>query len=69
MSEPEAKPRPKPRTRPDVAGLIAGTVIAGGAAIWILYDRDVVAAHELGLAIALVLVLSGILGLAASSRN
>jgi hypothetical protein len=69
------EPRPvasKPETRrrrPDIAGLIAGTLIAGGATIWILYDQDVVATHEIGLSIALVLVLSGILGLAASGRN
>jgi hypothetical protein len=69
------EPRPaasKPgtrRRRPDIAGLIAGTLIAGGATIWILYDQDVVATHEIGLSIALLLVLSGILGLAASGRN
>jgi hypothetical protein len=70
---PEPRPAaPKPETRqrrPDIAGLIAGTLIAGGATIWILYDQDVVATHEIGLSIALLLVLSGILGLAASGRN
>jgi hypothetical protein len=61
-------PRPK-RRRPDIAGLIAGTLIAGGATIWILYDQDVVGTHEIGLSIALLLVVSGVLGLAASGRN
>jgi hypothetical protein len=71
MPEPRpaaAKPQTR-RRRPDIAGLIAGTLIAGGATIWILYDQDVVTTHEIGLSIALVLVLSGILGLAASGRN
>ena len=61
-------PRRK-RRRPDIAGLIAGTLIAGGATIWILYDQKVVGTHEIGLSIALLLVVSGVLGLAASGRN
>ncbi|HZO70495.1 MAG: hypothetical protein ACRDP9_02660 [Kribbellaceae bacterium] len=55
--------------KPDVAGIIAGTALAGGAAIWILYDRQVVTSNNLGLSIALLLVLSGILGLAASGKS
>jgi hypothetical protein len=69
MSETRRKPDQKPRTRPDVAGLITGTVVAGGATIWLLADQDVIATSDLGLSVALLLVVSGILGLAASGRS
>ena len=59
----------RPRDRADTAGLIGGTLVAGGAAIFLLCDQDVVSAHYIGLSIALLLVLSGIVGLVGSSRN
>jgi sulfopyruvate decarboxylase TPP-binding subunit len=55
--------------KPDVAGIIAGTALAGGATIWMLHNQDVVASNDLGLSVALLLVLSGILGLAASGKS
>lgn len=53
----------------DIAGLIAGTMLAGGGTIWMLTDSDKIASNDLGVAIAILLVVSGILGLAASGRN
>lgn len=55
--------------RPDVVGVIAGTVLAGGAAVWLLNEYGVIESRQLGLAAALVLVVSGVLGLAASGRR
>jgi len=52
-----------------VVGVIAGTVLAGGAAVWILNEYGVIETDQLGLAAALVLVVSGVLGLAASGRR
>lgn len=58
-----------PRSRADIAGLIGGTLVAGGAGIYLLCDRDLMSAHHIGLSIALLLVLSGIIGLAGSAKN
>jgi hypothetical protein len=55
--------------KPDVVGVIGGTVLAGGATLWILHDNGVIETHQLGLAAAVVLVVSGVLGLAASGRH
>lgn len=57
------------RTRPDVAGIISGTMLTGAAAIWMLNQYDVVRTDDLGLTAALLLVLSGIIGLGASQRG
>jgi hypothetical protein len=57
------------KTKPDVPGIIAGTVLSGGATIWILNDNGVVQTDDLGLTAALLLVAAGIIGLAASQRG
>jgi hypothetical protein len=57
------------RTRPDVAGIISGTVLTGGAAIWMLNQYDAVQTDDVGLTAALLLVVSGIVGLVASNRG
>jgi hypothetical protein len=55
--------------KPDIAGIISGTVLAGGATIWLLNEFRVIQADDIGLTVALLLVLSGIVGLAASQRS
>lgn len=55
--------------KPDVPGIIAGTVLTGGATIWILNDNGVVQTDDVGLAAALLLVAAGIIGLGASHRS
>jgi hypothetical protein len=57
------------KIKPDVPGVIAGTVLTGSAAIWILNDNGVVRTDNLGLTAALLLVTAGIIGLAASHRG
>lgn len=57
------------KTKPDVPGIIAGTVLSGGATIWMLNDNGVVKTEDLGLTAALLLVAAGIIGLAASQRG
>lgn len=57
------------RARPDIAGIISGTVLAGGATIWLLNEYGIIQADDIGLTVALLLVLSGIVGLAASQRS
>ncbi|HEY3001488.1 MAG TPA: hypothetical protein VGJ44_03990 [Kribbellaceae bacterium] len=55
--------------QPDVTGIIAGTVLAGGATVWLLNEYGAIDTDQLGLAAALVLVVSGIVGLGASGRR
>lgn len=69
MSTPDVEETKQARRRADIAGLIGGTLVAGGAGIWLLCDNDVVSTHYIGLSIALLLVLSGVIGLVGSSRN
>ncbi|GAA0939893.1 MULTISPECIES: hypothetical protein [Kribbella] len=57
------------KIKPDVPGIIAGTVLTGGASIWILNDNGVVQTDDVGLTAALLLVAAGIIGLAASHRG
>jgi len=57
------------RTKADVPGIIAGTVLSGGATIWILNDNGIVQTDDLGLTAALLLVVAGVVGLAASQRG
>jgi filamentous hemagglutinin family protein len=57
------------KPKADVPGIIAGTVIAGGATIWILNDNGIVPTNDLGLSGALLLVAAGIVGLGASHRS
>ncbi|HEY0474092.1 MAG TPA: hypothetical protein VGD34_20625 [Kribbella sp.] len=57
------------KPKPDVPGIIAGTVITGGATIWILVDNGIVPANDLGVSAALLLVAAGIVGLGASHRS
>ena len=57
------------KIKPDVPGVIAGTILTGGATIWILNDNGVVQTDDVGLTAALLLVAAGIIGLAASHRG
>jgi len=57
------------KIKPDVPGIIAGTILTGGASIWILNDNGVVQTDDVGLTAALLLVTAGIIGLAASHRG
>jgi filamentous hemagglutinin family protein len=57
------------KIKPDVPGIIAGTILTGGATIWILNDNGVVQTDDVGLTAALLLVAAGIIGLAASHRG
>ncbi|TCM46738.1 hypothetical protein [Kribbella sp. VKM Ac-2568] len=57
------------RTKADVPGIIAGTVLSGSATIWILNDNGIVQTDDLGLTAALLLVVAGVVGLAASQRG
>jgi hypothetical protein len=59
----------KPKPKPDVAGIIGGTVLTGGAAIWMLNENGVLQTKDLGLTGALLLLAAGIIGLAASHRG
>ncbi|NIK62400.1 hypothetical protein [Kribbella shirazensis] len=57
------------KTTPDVPGVVAGTVLAGAATIWMLTDGGVLQPDDLGVTSALLLVTAGVLGLAASRRG
>jgi hypothetical protein len=57
------------KAKPDVPGIIAGTVLSGGATIWMLTDNGVLQTDDLGVTSALLLVAAGIVGLAASYRS
>jgi hypothetical protein len=57
------------KPKPDVPGIIAGTILSGAAAIWMLNDNGVLQTDDLGLTGALLLVTAGIIGLAASHRS
>ncbi|GAB3935323.1 hypothetical protein ACFCV3_38390 [Kribbella sp. NPDC056345] len=57
------------KPKPDVAGIIAGTVLTGGATIWMLNENGVLQTKDLGLTGALLLLAAGIIGLAASHRG
>jgi hypothetical protein len=57
------------KTKPDVPGVIAGTVLSGGATVWMLTDNGVLQTDDLGLTAALLLVAAGVIGLAASHRG
>jgi hypothetical protein len=59
----------KQKTKPDVPGIIAGTVLSGGATIWMLTDSGILQPDDLGVSSALLLVAAGIVGLAASQRS
>jgi hypothetical protein len=57
------------RTKRDVPGIIAGTVLTGGATIWMLNEYGVLRTGDVGVTCALLLVTAGIVGLGASQRN
>ncbi|MEV0801839.1 hypothetical protein E0H73_08525 [Kribbella pittospori] len=57
------------KTKPDVPGVIAGTILSGGATVWMLTDNGVLQTDDLGLTAALLLVAAGVIGLAASHRG
>ena len=57
------------QTKPDVPGIICGTLLTGGAATWMLNDAGVLSLEDLGVTAALLLVVAGIVGLAASQRS
>ena len=59
----------KQKPKPDVPGIIAGTVLTGGATIWMLTENGVLQTDDLGVTSALLLVAAGIVGLAASHRS
>jgi hypothetical protein len=63
------KQPPKRAAKPDVPGIIAGTVLTGGATIWMLTENGVLQTDDLGVTSALLLVAAGIIGLAASYRS
>lgn len=54
------------KTKRDVPGVIAGTVLAGAATIWMLNEYGVVQTDDLGLTGAVLLVVAGVVGLGAS---
>lgn len=66
MRQAENRPR---KAKTDVPGVIAGTVLAGGATIWMLTDQGLLQTEDLGLSTALLLVAAGIIGLGASHRD
>lgn len=57
------------KVKADVPGVIAGTILSGGATVWILNDNGIVQTDDVGLTAALLLVAAGIIGLAASHRG
>jgi hypothetical protein len=57
------------KVKPDVPGIIAGTVLTGAATIWLLNDNGILQTDDLGTTSALLLVIAGIIGLAASHRS
>ncbi|GAB2674991.1 hypothetical protein [Kribbella swartbergensis] len=59
----------KQQSKPDVPGIIAGTVLTGGATIWMLTENGVLQPDDLGVSSALLLVAAGIVGLAATHRS
>jgi hypothetical protein len=59
----------KQQSKPDVPGIIAGTVLTGGATIWMLTDNGILQPDDLGVTSALLLVAAGIVGLAATHRS
>ncbi|ADB30339.1 hypothetical protein Kfla_1236 [Kribbella flavida DSM 17836] len=57
------------KPKADVPGVIAGTVVSGAATIYLLNDQGVVRTEDLGLTAAVLLVVAGSIGLAASRRS
>jgi hypothetical protein len=55
--------------KPDIPGIICGTLLTGGAAAWMLNDAGLLSLDDLGVTAALLLVVAGIVGLAASQKN
>jgi hypothetical protein len=67
MKQPHKQPRK--RAKPDVPGVVAGTILTGGATVWMLNENGVLQTDDLGVTCALLLVAAGLLGLAASHRG
>ncbi|GAA0596642.1 hypothetical protein HPO96_30160 [Kribbella sandramycini] len=57
------------KPKPDISGIIAGTVLSGGATIWFLNEQGVLQTKDLGLTGALLLLAAGAVGLAAAHRG
>jgi hypothetical protein len=57
------------KTKADVPGDITGTVLTGAATIYLLNEEGLVQTEDLGLTAALLLVVAGAVGLAASRRS
>ncbi|MGC4942360.1 hypothetical protein [Kribbella sp. DT2] len=57
------------KPKADVPGIITGTVVTGAATIYLLNDQGVVPTDDLGLTSAILLVVAGAVGLAASRRS
>ncbi|MFC0623742.1 hypothetical protein [Kribbella deserti] len=55
--------------RPDAAGVIAGALLAGAAGLWMFVKYGVVSGANLGIGVALLLVVAGVIGLFASNRS
>jgi hypothetical protein len=57
------------KLKTDVPGVITGTVLTGAATIYLLNEEGVVQTDDLGLTAAILLVVAGAVGLAASRRT
>lgn len=55
--------------RPDAAGVIAGALLAGAAGLWMFVRYGVLSAANLGVGVALLMVVAGVIGLGASNRS
>lgn len=55
--------------RTDAAGVIAGALLAGGAGLWMFVRYGVLNAAHLGVGVALLMVVAGVIGLFASNRS
>jgi hypothetical protein len=56
------------RHAPDVVSLVFGILFAGFAAIWLLYETDVVDSHSAWFAGPAILIVAGVLGLLVALR-
>lgn len=57
-----------PRHATDVVSLVSGTVFAGFAAVWLLTVTDVIDLDQAWLAGPAILIVAGVVGLAAALR-
>ncbi|WP_328988368.1 hypothetical protein OG394_19325 [Kribbella sp. NBC_01245] len=69
MSDLQKKPCSTRPFRPDAAGVIAGALLAGAAGLWMFVRYGVLNGGNLGVGVALLVVVAGVIGLGASSRS